>query len=602
MNIEINPDKLRDLYLRDFALGKTQGPLQGKPSIDKPWLKYYKEEAILTHLENENILDYIKRENKDRLGSIAIEYFNRKMTYQEFFNRIDITAKAFMEMGVKENDIVTLSLPNTPENLIAFYAIVEIGAVANLIDLRLKSEKLQNAINKTGSKYIITSDLFTQNLDEVINNTTIEKVVVSSPVEELNPIIKKLYKIKSKLHKPQNFEYQTWKQFYETGILSNKKITYKPSLNDSICILHTSGTTGDSKGVVLTNKNFNAMATQLKDCGFDLKPGDRFLNQVPPFLAFNELIASHFPLSKGVILRLLPDYQPDIFYKNIAKYKPNHTVAGPADWNSFAEHKEALNRNYDYLTTMVSGSDKFNEETKEKVNKMFKDGGSNSKVTEGYGMTEVGSAAVTNLPQINVKDSVGIPLPDVNICIYDNDNEKEVGFNTLGEICFNGPTVMKEYYNNKEATDEVLRKHEDGKYWMHSGDLGYMDENGCIFLKGRIKRTIIRHDGIKVSPLDIERIINSHPFVQNTCVIGVDDYEHGFGSVPVANVVLKDNILLEEDELKEQIRDYCKRNLSEKYLPKDIVFKKDLPLTSVGKVDYRKLIEEYQNNIKSQIR
>ena len=517
------------------------------------------------------------------------------MTYNEFFARIDNVAKSFLEIGVKEGDIVTLSLPNTPENLIALYALNKIGAIANLIDLRLKGEKLVHAINCTNSKLIIASDLFMNELDEVIKETTIDKVIISSPVDSLNSIMKAGFRLKNKIKKPENFDYITWKQFYQKGLLSSKNNNYESKPDDVVCILHTSGTSGNSKGVEFTNSNFNAMAEQLRDCGFGVEAGHKFLNQVPPFLAFNIFVASHFPLSRGVVLRLLPDYQPDIFYKNINRFKPNHTIAGPADWNSFKENKKAYNRDYSYLMTMVSGSDKINEKMKEFVDELFKKGGSKSKITEGYGMTEVGAAAVTNLPQINVSGSVGIPLPSINICIYDNDNECELQNNQIGEICFSGPTVMKGYLDNIEATNEALRMHDDGQLWMHSGDLGCMDNNGSIYYKGRLKRIIARHDGIKVPPLDVEKVINMNPLVRNSCVIGVDDKEHGFGSIPIAVVTLND----ESDnleEIKEKIIESCKGQLSEKYIPKAIEVVEELPLTPVGKVDYRKLTEEYNTH------
>ena len=599
-NLDIDYENLsetikKNLYLRNLSLGKIQGPPTGYPNIDKQWLKYYDEQAIITEDYDGNILDYLKEKNKNRLHSIAIEYFNSKMTYNEFFTRIDNVAKSFLEIGVKEGDVVTLSLPNTPENLIALYALNKIGAISNIIDLRLKGEKLVKAINSTNSKIIISCDLFVEELDEVINNTSIENVIISSPADSLNRIMKAGYKLKNKMKKPNNFEYLSWDNFYQKGLLSNKFSNYEAKPEDVVCILHTSGTTGDSKGVEFTNRNFNAMAEQLKECGFGVDEGHKFLNQVPPFLAFNVFVASHFPLSRGVKLRLLPDYQPDIFYKNINKFKPNHTIAGPADWNSFVENKKAHHRDYSYLMTMVSGSDKINEEKKKIADEIFKKGGSKSKITEGYGMTEVGAAAVTNLPQINIIGSVGIPLPSVNVCIYDNDNECELKNNQIGEICFSGPTVMKGYLNNIEATNDALRMHDDGKLWMHSGDLGYMDENGSIYLKGRLKRIIIRHDGIKVPPLDVEKVLNMNPLVKNCCVIGLDDQEHGFGSIPVAIVTLNndgDNI----EAIKEKILEGCKGQLGDKYIPKAIEVVDELPLTSVGKVDYRKLIDEYNTH------
>ena len=591
-------NKMRDLYLKGISKGSIEGPLVGIPNIDKPWLKYYNDDAIVTNDFQGNCIEYLEDTNKTRLFYTAIEYFNKKITYNELFEKIDIVSKAFMEMGINEGDIVTVALPNTPENTIAVYAINKIGAIANIVDLRLKGDKLKDAINKTNSKLMIASDMFIENLDEVISETTLEDVVVTTPVESLNKFFKFLYNTKSKKYETQNFNGIKWKDFYEKGLWSNKESQYESKADDTFCIVYTSGTTGDAKGVMLTNKNFNSMAEQLKNCGFGVEAGHVFMNQVPPFLVFNTLVAGHFPLSRGVRMRMFPEYRPDIFYKNISKYKINHTVAGPADWGSFADNeKESRGKNYEHLISAVSGSDKFNEEKKEIVNDIFADGNSKTKVTEGYGMTEVGAAAVTNLPQVNVKNSVGIPLPSVNICIYDNDNDTELGYNQVGEICFSGPTVMKGYYNKPEATAEVLKDHGDGKIWMHSGDLGYMDENGVLFLKGRLKRIIVRFDGFKVSPLDIEKVVDEMPMIKDCCAVGIDDKEHVSGAIPVVFAVLKEGACLEKEtsEIKEEIMNACKKELSDKYIPKDVVIVDELPLTPVGKVDYRELTKEYEN-------
>lgn len=595
-NLTVNEEKLKNLYLRNVSLGLVQGPITGIPSVDKPWLKYYEERAILTEDFEGSALDYLKMKNKNHLASIAIEYFGTKISYQGLFERINIVSKAFLEKGVKAGDVVTLALPNTPENLISVYALNQIGAIANIIDLRLKGEKLEKAIKSSNSKFLIGSSLFIDNLKEVIPQTEVSDVIIASPVDSLNPLVRALYQLKEGKVDLTGTGYIAWKQFYESGILSSKTIDHVSKNEDPICILHTSGTTGDSKGVVFSNGNFNAMATQLQYCGFCVEPGHTFFNQVPPFLVYNTLIATHFPLSRGVRMRMNPEYQPDKFYENIYKYKINHTVAGPADWGSFTDHPIAKKRKYDYLMSMVSGSDKINDEKMKEINDIVAAGGSKARVYEGYGMTEVGSAATTNLPQITVPGSVGIPLPNINVCVYDNDEEKELGYGEIGEICFSGPTVMMGYYEKPEATKEVLREHSDGKIWMHSGDLGYMDENGSVYLKGRLKRIIVNHEGFKISPLDLEKIISTLPFVKDCCAIGVEDTNHVSGSVPVVVVSLHDDVMMDIEEVKGKVYDICKQELSARYFPNDVVVRDELPLTPVGKVDYRLLIDEYSSN------
>lgn len=594
-NLTVNEEKLRDLYLRSLSLGEVQGPPVGKASIDKCWLKYYDEEAILSLISNKSIFNFMREQNENNMDEVAINYFGRKITYRQLFERIDIVAESFLSIGVRDNDIVTLSLANTPENTICLYALNKIGAVANMIDLRLMGDKLIEAINSVNSKVIITTDLFAHNLEEVVDKTNLDNIIVASPGESLPLTIKPIYKAQSKVpFYGAKMKYENWKDFYEREF--NDDYEYEAESNDAVCILHTSGTTGSPKSVVLINKNYNAMVCQYMHSGLDFSKGDRFLSQVPTFLAYSSLMAIHLPLSLGMTLVMLADYQPEKFAKNIVRNKINHAVAGPADWCNFLENKKARKKNLSYLSTAASGSDKIVNEKKNAVNDILLNGGAKNKIIEGYGMTEASSAVITNLPQINVDNSVGIPLPKMNICIYDNDNKEELYYGEVGEICFNGPTIMKEYFNNEEETNNVLKVHSDGKVWLHTGDLGFIDQNGLLYLKGRIKRVIIRHDGIKISPYDIEKIINSLDCVNDCCVVGIEDKENGRGEVPVANVVFADDTGYSIDELLEMVQNVCNSQLGYKYLPKYYRKCEELPLTSVGKVDYRKLQLECSNN------
>lgn len=570
--------------------------LTGYPSIDKPWLKYYSDQANNVKIPDVNIYEYMKLHNKENVKQVAINYFGNKITFQQLIDKIECVSRSFLEYGVKSGDIVTLSMANIPENVICLYALNNIGAIANLIDLRMKGKELMDAINLVDSKMIIATDLFAKNLLDIAEYTRLTNIVISSPGNSLPPIVKQLYCVRNKSVVSSDISFlkiDSWKSFEKKGIYSDMIPNYCSCSDDGICILHTSGTTGTPKGVVLTNKNFNAMVVQYKYCGLAFNQGETFMSQVPPFLAYSALMAIHLPLSLGLTLKMLPDYQPDKFAKHIIKFKPEHVIAGPADWNSFLNlDKKQLKKikTLDFMSTMASGSDRIDPANKNKLNKIFEEKGSRSKIIEGYGMTEVSSAAVTNLPQINIDGSVGIPLPLVNVCIYDSKNNKELKFNEIGEICFYGPTVMKEYFNNIEETERILQLHDDGMYWLHSGDVGYMSDDGLLYFKERIKRVIVRHDGIKVSPFDIENVLNQIMEVKTSCVVGISDVEHGQGEIPVANIVLKDGFKQIDIDI---IRESCEKELGKKYVPAYYVIRDELPLTDVGKVDYRKL--EKQN-------
>ena len=581
--------KQRDLYLRDIALGKIQGPMTGYASIDKPWLKHYPSDLLLSDVSEKGIYDFLLSRNHN-LNTVAINYFGNKITFGDFFKRIDTVSKSFLEMGIKEGDIVSIMLANTPENVISIYALNKIGAIPNMIDLRQKENKLVHYINSSDSKMVICTDLFLNNLDEVANEINVDKIVVSSPFDSMPLPLELFIKMTKKQYKPKNLSYIKWKDFERKGLKSNLSSNYKSNSEDPACIVHTSGTTGIPKGVVLTNRCFNAMVLEYKDVIVKTKTGDKILCQVPPFLAYSAIMALHLPLSLGVSLEMLPDYQPEKFADNIYKHKTAHAVAGPADWNNFLSNEKVSKRDYSFLVTMGSGSDKIDTNVRHRIDEVLSKSGCKSHVFEGYGMTEVGSAAVTNLPYYIVDDSVGIPLAKMSVMIYDNENDCELPYNSVGEICLSGSTMMKEYYKNPEATNDTIRLHSDGKYWVHSGDYGYINSDGNLFLKGRIKRIIVTYEGFKVSPNDIEKVLMNTGLVSECCAVGIKDNQNGYGAIPVANVVLNKNAFLEdENEIVKKLEMACAVALTERYRPRNIIVRDSLPMTDVGKIDYRAL-------------
>ena len=572
--------------------------LTGYPSIDKPWLKYYSEEAINAPLPKCTIYEYLWENNKDHLDDVAIIYFNRKITYRQLFENIKKTANAFRSLGIKCGDIVVIALPNTPESIYCLYALNKIGAIADMIDLRSKGDSLIHYLSESHTRFAIICDMFCNNFFNISDKTKIKKFIVVSPFDSLSAVVRRLMRIKNgKSAMPKNAV--LWENFigdFSTDLLNNTS-DEEGKLSDAACILHTSGTTGLSKSVELSNCNFNAMTIQYSYSGMGFNRGDKFLNQVPPFLAYGAVLATHLPLSLGMSIVILPEYRPDKFAKNIQKIKPNHVIAGPADWSNFLE-STIYETDFSFLKTLASGADKMQNNIKNTVNDLLQNKNCKSKIVEGYGMTEIGSAACTNVPQHIVDDSVGIPLPLNNFCIYDNEQSQELSYNHIGEICVSGPTVMLGYYNNIENTNKAIRLHDDGIYWLHSGDFGYIDENGNVFIQGRLKRVIVHYDGMKIYPSAIEQVILKHNNVLECCVVGKPDTEHKRGKIPVVFVVTKHP----DNNCAEELKHLCKSELSENYLPTKYFVVKKLPLTSNGKVDYRALekqAEELSNKAES---
>lgn len=379
-------------------------------------------------------------------------------------------------------------------------------------------------------------------------------------------------------NKPKGNNIITYDKFIDNAKFTDYKCTGKIA-----CVFHTSGTTGFPKGVALSNRAINTMCIQYlvnyRGCR-----GDVFLNQVPPFLAYNFIMSTHVPLSYGMQIYLLPKYEPEKFARNIQKIKPNHVLAGPADWESFL-HTHIYLKDFSFLKTLGSGSDYIKNNIKNQINGLLSARGCKSCIMEGYGMTEVGSAFSTNTPWHDVPKSVGIPLPMNNCCIYDNTNNCELKYNEIGEICMRSPTLMQCYLNDANETSKVLIKHNDGEIWLHSGDMGRIDENGNIYIEGRIRRIIITYCGTKITPYAVENLIRNIDGIIDCCVVGKPDYEHGRGFVPA--VFIEKNNSAEETELKHIVGEIVRTYLEELNLSIHISFISKIPLTGNGKVDYR---------------
>lgn len=567
----------------------------GRASEDRPWLKYYSDEAQHNEPLDLSMYEYLIKCNEDRHDAVAIEYFKWKITMGDFIDKVDHISAGFVSLGVKPGDIVTLALPNIPENIIAIYALNRIGAISNLIDLRLSGAELERYFNEVRSEVVIVCDLFLQNTLEILPNTSTKTVIVASPFAHFPKPLAWFLKKREGIQVPKNDDrIMTWEEF-DGGSYEEVPVYHtEETPSNTASIMHTSGTTGASKGVLLTNNSFNVLAQEFHYVyGEDhFEENSRVMNQVPPFLAYNISLSTHAPLCNHLLLVLLPDYQPDKFAENLFKIKPQHVAAGPADWSNFIDNPKIKGKDYSFLKTAVSGSDAIAYETKLEINKILKDHGSCSEVIEGYGMTECGCVVTTNFQGVDARDSVGVPFPTVRVCIYDNDNECEVPYGEKGEICIAGPRIMRGYYEHPEDTEECLKTHADGRLWMHSGDLGSMDENGFVYLEGRLKRIIIQHNGMKINPFEVESVIMDVPQVQACCVVGKADEEHGIGQIPVAYYVLNADYDLSEEEVQEEVRKHCEEKLTARYQPRDYHILEALPLTPNGKIDYRLLEQQ----------
>lgn len=590
-----------DIYseMNDNYVVDKDKKITGYASIDKPWQKYYSKEAITASIPELTAYQYMVSQNKDNLSTKAIMYYGKKISYKNYIDMIDETSRRLYNLGVIEGEVVTVMSVANPELEILFYALNKLGAVINLIDVRSDYKQIKKYLMEVKSSTVVVMDNFLPEFDKCMEDEDIdnivENVITLSPYNSVlfpfNVLAeKKSRKEDSTLYskideiKKKN-KYMTW-----NDLMSVHKYRYprypRYKKNMVAALVHTGGTTGVPKTVKLSNENFNAMAIQYKSLNANYNKGDTFLNGIVPFVAYGIVVTIHMPMCLGMTNIIAPILSPKEFTEFMIKYKPNHTITVPTYVEHFVHDRKADSMNWKCLKNLGIGGDYFPEQSEIYVNEFLKNHGSSSIAEKGYGMTENSSTAGVCLVGVNKTNSLGIPLPLNTYGIFERGTDKELKYGEEGEICITGPTEMLGYLDNEEEEGKVIKIHSDGKKWIHSEDVGIIDEDGFLFFKGRYKR-LIPHGGFKLYPSYIEGVIMKHPDIDNCCVISIPDKV--YGASPEAHVVIKKDSMSELKKLKEELIKLCQDKLPSYSQPEDFIFEEDLPLTSVGKVDYKKV-------------
>lgn len=566
--------------------------LTGYPSIDKPWLKYYSEEAISAPLPECTIYEYMYENNKDYPNDIALLYFNRKITYGELFANIDKTAKAFTAIGVKKGDIVTVAMPSMPEALYCVYALNRLGAVANMIHPLASENEICNYLNEVESTVFVMFTGTYELIKNALGRTSVKTAVVASPAESLSAPVRFLYKLKTKETKfGADAIFQSWSTFINAG--KDMTVNYQShDPNEMTIISHTGGTTGEPKGVMCTDKGVNSVISQDEKC-MPHERQEHVLVVLPPFVNYSLVNGCLEPLAIGLTIALIPQYQPEKLDQYIAKYEPSHINSIPAYCEAMLTNNKLRAMDLSCIKYYYYGGDALSEKKEEEINEFLLTRGVKYPLGTGYGCTELVCGATVTYPDCKLQGSVGIPLVKVNSKVVEPGTTKELPFNVEGELCFTGPSLMIGYYEKPNATADVVKIHEDGNRWLHTGDLGHITEDGVVFVTSRIKRIIMtkRTDGqvTKMFPDRIEKAVLEHPAVGLCCVIGIEDEKRIH--YPKAIVVLNSGYE-KSSSLTTEILAICKEKLPDYMIPEIIEYRDDLPRTSRGKVDYRTLEQE----------
>lgn len=585
-------EKLKKIEEKNFKKEiKKEEKLNKKNNIKTPWLKYYKE-GVPAHLNypKGTMVGYFLEAVARYPENIAIEYYGRTYTYRAFYEMIRDTAKSLKSQGVKEGDTIAICMPNIPEAILMFYAANMVGALVSLIHPLSAEKEIQNYINGSGATFLLSLDLVYDKVHNIVDNTCIKKIVIASAGDSLKTIKKFLYKFKNRGIVPKielTDDIMTWNEFINYGYDYQGEIACLKGANDPAVILYSGGTSGDPKGILLTNMNFNALALSCHKMIEQSGEGESILAILPIFHGFGLGVCIHTTLGCGMRVVLVPNFNPKDFGKLLHKHKISIVCGVPSLFESLT--KTSMGKNdLSKLKSAISGGDFMSKDLKNKVDTYFREHGSNAEIRVGYGLTEA-SAAICVTPTGEYRESsIGVPFPDTYIKVVRVGTHDEVPYGEDGEICISGPTVMMGYLNNLEETIQTLQIHEDGRTWLHTGDVGSMDKDGFVYFKQRVKRIIISN-GYNLYPSYIETIINSHPDVFTSTVIGIPHPKKV--QVAKAYIVLKDGVKPSKD-VEKSIRLHCEKNLARYSLPAVYEFRESLPKTLVGKVAYRELEKE----------
>ena len=591
----------------------------GYASIDKPQIKYFKKGTLDAELPKMKMYDYLYLRNKKNPNFIALNYYGRKITYDELFYNIEQTAKAFLELGVKEKDHVVISMPTTPESVYMLFALNRIGAVPVELDPRTTDKDIETTMKESNTKLYITMEDCAPMIDDMLSNNQelneqIEKVMFISPTESLpfgmnylsdfKDFIERMKGTKPKV--PTKEKYMNWNDFIKNGRNYKGKIDSPYQEGTVAEIIYSSGTTASPKPIQYTNETFTSMVRQVELGENDYKAQDKNLDIIPLFLGFGSNNGVYTILAFGMEDILIPVPVIDGFPKLVEKFKPNHILGAPIHMNvllNYLRNNPSNLKDLSFLKSVVVGSAHLESAKQYALDQELEKRGCNIKVGPGYGQNEAGpglSLSTDTFLETQKPGCSGYPLIFTTMSIFDPETDEELkyGEDLEGEIRYKTPCSMKGYaFDREELTAEYYKLGKDGTIWACSGDLGKIDKDGGIYITGRKTRQIGRN-GFKFAPTEIEDfIISKIPAVESCALVGKpDDIQE---NIPILFYTLKEQQKNYSPVIREEIIALCS-TLKEYKIPEEYIEKEALPLTPNLKIDFRAL-EREANSQKSSV-
>ena len=551
-----------------------------KYNEDKPWLKYYDRMPEHLNYYNGSMYDMVYDAFLKYPNYYALEFFDQKYTFKQLIDKIDRTAVALKKLNVVENECVTICMPNMPEAIFLIYAVNKIGAICNIIHPLSSEDDIKKAIEETNSSIMFLTDVTYKKVE----NIKLKNIIVCEVSNSMNGIMSMFYNFKNRNNMKYASNIIEWEDFIKTsGDVLNTHVSR--GKDSPAVIIYSGGTTGRSKGIILSNLCFNSLVTQCEVVCQEARAGNSILSALPIFHGFGLCICIHVPLALGLKCILVPKINTSKINQLIKNKKPNLLPVIPSMLNIIVNSIPLGKNSFKSVKVILSGGDYLNDDLRNKVENYFRKCGSIARIQVGYGLSEATAFVSATCESIKETNNIGIPNPDNIIKIFEPGTDVELGYDKTGEICVTGPSLMMGYINQDKETENVLKKHYDGKTWLHTGDLGYMNKDGVLHYQSRLKRMIISN-GYNIYPIELEEIINKCKYVAQCTVVAI---KHKVKQeVPKAVIVLKKDIEL-NNQIEKEIKEYCKKNIAKYAIPYEYEFRTSLPITKVGKVNYREL-------------
>lgn len=561
-------------------------------SSSAPWLAYYGNTPASLDYPNRTMYQMVADTARQYSNNTAYTFMGKATTYSVFLKRIDAAARGLYAMGIRKGDRVTIAMANTPQAVDCFYALNRIGAIPNMIHPLSAAQEIAFFLNVSHSKAILTLDQFYYKVAGILPQVKEPcRILIARIQEELPFPLNLAYPLTRNARANKKLPKSGYTLWYD--MVAAGRNTVLPAddgkADDCGAILYSGGTTGTTKGIQLSNLNFNALGLQtIAASGFGTVAGMKMLSIMPIFHGFGLGIGIHTALIGGASCILVPQFSVKVYADTLMKQRPELIPGVPTLFEALLRADGLENADLSFLKGIFSGGDSLSPELKKKVDAFLKAHGCTEQIREGYGTTECVTASCLTPKDYARGGSIGVPFPDTFYKIVTPGTTDEVPANTEGEICISGPTVMLGYMDNPEETAQTLRRHYDGRIWLHTGDLGHMDQDGFIYFRQRLKRMIVT-SGYNVYPSQLENIIDGHEKVLLSCVIGIKDSYRG---QKVKAYVVPMPGIEPTEALKQEILDYCRNHIAKYAMPREVEFRTELPKTLVGKVAYRVLEEE----------